>query len=238
MSTPEPTYDPIFAPTPALPKGPHALTREQVAVSQRARLTAAVAHLVGERGYASTTVGAIVKQASVSTATFYEHFGDKLDCYLAAYDLFAGTLLARIATVLDPEGDWDAFIGAALGAYLATLEEDPVAARAFLIESGAAGRAARARRQESYEQFAALVKLRHQEIRRRDRTLGPLPESAYLAIVLGVRELAATALEDDDPRPTALAPDIVFWIDAVVRGAAPAEAALTKGLRPRQARLP
>ena len=228
MSTAEPPPERIFAPAPVLPKGPHELSREEVANHQRDRLTSAVAHLVGEQGYAATTVAAIVKRASVSSGTFYEHFEDKLDCYVAAYDRFAGKLFGRIAAVLDPPGDWDSFIEGVLGAYLAGIEEDPVIARAFLIEGNAAGRAARLRRQESYTTFAQLVKLRHEEIRRRDKTLGALPDSAFVAIILGVRELAADALEAENPRPTDLTSEIVFWIDALIRGAAPAQAALKR----------
>jgi AcrR family transcriptional regulator len=227
MSTANPTRDPIFGAPDVLPRGPHALTREEVATSQRARLMAALAHLVGEQGYAAATVGAIVKRAGVSAATFYEHFDDKLACYLAAYDTFAAELLTRIGAVLDPGSDWDTFIAHSLEAYLGTLEESPVVARAFLIESDGAGRVARAKRQEAYHQFAALIKQRHEEIRRLDPTLGPVPDRVYLAITLGVRELAADSLDGGTPDPpTALLPDIVFWIDAVLRGAAAAEAAL------------
>ncbi len=47
----------------------------------------------------------------------------------------------------------------------------------------------------------------HEASRRRDPTLGPLPERAYLALALGVRELVREALERDDDAPlTALAP--------------------------------
>jgi AcrR family transcriptional regulator len=220
-------YQPIFGPSPSLPKGPHALTRDEVAASQRARLLAAVAHQVGDRGYAETTVTAIVKRAGVSAATFYEHFDDKLECYLAAYDAFAAELLARIATPLDPNSEWDAFIATALGAYLSTLEENPVVARAFLVEIDAAGRAARDRRKESYGNFAMLIKQRHEQIRSVDPELGPLPDRAYHAVVFGVRELAAEALEAEErPALARLAPDIVLWIDALIRGAAAAERAL------------
>src|SRR5213593_4073810 len=116
---------PIFAEPEALPRGPHMLTREEVAGSQRARLMAAVAGVVAQRSYAAATIAEISRRAGVSPKTFYEHFTDKLDCYLAAYDEFAGVLLTRIAEALDADAPWDEFVTAALTAYLGTLEREP-----------------------------------------------------------------------------------------------------------------
>src|SRR2546422_3600835 len=125
---------PIFAPSETLPRGPHTLTREEVADSQRARLMAAVASVVSARGYAAATIAEISRRAGVSPKTFYEHFDDKLDCYLAAYDEFAAVLLARIGEALEAGATWDAFVTAALAAYLGALEREPDIARAFLVE--------------------------------------------------------------------------------------------------------
>src|SRR4051812_12390409 len=83
---------PIFTATPGLPRGPHSLTREQVADSQRGRLMAAVTELLAERGYAGLKVADIARVAGVSLATFYEHFADKTECMYAAYELFAEVL--------------------------------------------------------------------------------------------------------------------------------------------------
>jgi AcrR family transcriptional regulator len=226
------THGPIFSAPEALPRGPHALSRDQVAGSQRARLMAAIAELVGDEGYAAAKIGAVAKRAGVSPGTFYEHFEDKVDCFLATYDAFAAVLLERIAAVVDPDSDWDDFIHATLDAYLGTLEENPVVARAFLIEIDAAGPAARRRRREAFEQFAALIKVRHEAIRAQDPALGPVPDRIYLALVLGIRELVADALEQSErPRLRELAPDIVFWADALIRGAAPAAEALAREAR-------
>jgi AcrR family transcriptional regulator len=214
---------PIFASPEALPRGPHTLTRTQVAASQRARLIAAVARVVAERGYATATIAEISRHAGVSPKTFYEHFDDKLDCYLAAYDEFARALLTRVGNALDADSPWDEFVAAALAAYLGTLDADPEVARAFLVEIDAAGPVARARRRAAYGQFATLLKARHKETRRLDPTLGTLPDRAYLGIVHGVRALVCDALDTGRRvRLRDMADDIQAWLTATMSGAAAA----------------
>ena len=211
---------PIFATPTALPRGPHTLSREEVSGSQRARLMAAIADAVADGGYAAATIAEISRRAGVSPKTFYEHFADKLDCYLAAYDEFAAVLLTRIGEALDADAPWDDFVAAALAAYLGTLEAEPGVARAFLVEIDAAGPVARARRRAAYSQFAALLKSRHELTRALDPELGPLPDRAYLGLVHGVRALVCDALEADrHARLADLAGDIRIWLTATITGA-------------------
>ena len=69
-----------------LPRGPHSLSDEEVAADQRRRLTGAMIVLAGQQGYAATTVADIIAKAQVSRKTFYEHFDDRRDLLLAAFD--------------------------------------------------------------------------------------------------------------------------------------------------------
>jgi AcrR family transcriptional regulator len=213
------TADPTAA--APLPRGPHGLTREQVAKSQRARLKAAMTELLGENGYAGVKIGR-TRRAAVSRAAFYEHFDSKEACLLAAYDDFAARLLEAIATAGDASS-WDDFLAATLDAYLGELERDPVAARAFLVEMDAAGEDARRRRREAIRGFAAVIAERHARIREREPRLGELPETVYVGLSFGVRELVHERLEAErEPRLTELAPDVITWVTAMVEGAAPA----------------
>jgi AcrR family transcriptional regulator len=232
-----PVESSIFGTLRALPKGPHGLSRDEVAASQRARLMAAMATVVGEKGYPATTIGDVAGRAGVSLRTFYEHFPDKEECYLAAYDVFANTILARLAADVAPDADWHEFISSTLHAYLGMLEAEPEIARGFLVESNAAGPRARRRRRDAFGVMAAAIKQRHEAIRRRDHSLGPLPDSAYVGLVHGVRELVCDALEGPRRVPlTGLAPEIIVWISAMVEGAAAAgSASRSEGRRPRRA---
>jgi AcrR family transcriptional regulator len=202
-------FAPLFSPPVALPRGPHGLSRDEVALAQRNRLLQAVTRVVAERGFGNATISAIAREAGVSPNVFYEHFADKEACYLAAYDAFAQTLLERIAGEIAPTTRWQEFLTTALGAYLGTLAAEPVAARAFLLEMDGAGPQARERRQAAYEAFATVIEQRHQELLRAE----PLPRAGYLGIVYGVRALACDVLEGRaDSTLAELAPDIEIWL--------------------------
>jgi AcrR family transcriptional regulator len=211
---------PIFAPTTPLPRGPHQLSREEVALSQRMRLMAAFTELLAKLGYSAVTIGELTRVAGVSRAAFYEHFTDKEACLFAAYDHFAASLITAMTANVDEGTPWDTFIGVTLDGYLGTLQDDPTAARAFLVEMDGAGRAARERRSIALDAFSELLRRRHEEIRAQDPSLGPLPARVHRGLVLGVRELVREALEEEStPQLTAMTPDIVLWISAAIEGA-------------------
>src|SRR5918992_915058 len=84
-----------------LPRGSHGLDPGVVAASQRARLLEAVGRAGAEKGYAAATIDDIVRGAGVSKKTFYDHFRDKLDCFLAAYEAASDELLARLRELQD-----------------------------------------------------------------------------------------------------------------------------------------
>jgi AcrR family transcriptional regulator len=130
----------------ALPRGPHRLAREEVLASQRGRLLDAIAEVVSERGYGAATVADVIEHAGVSRKTFYEHFRDKEQCFLAAYDAGVEVLMATMRAAADP-----------IAAYLETLAAEPAFARTFLIEIAAAGPRALARRRDVHDAFAALI---------------------------------------------------------------------------------
>jgi AcrR family transcriptional regulator len=222
-TTPNIGAGPIFAATSLLPKGPHGLTREQVAESQRTRLMAAMTVLLAERGYAAVTIGELASRAGVSRGAFYANFASKEDCLLAAYTHFATTLLTKMIGELAEDTAWEEFVDRALDGYLRTLERDPVAARAFILEMDAAGETARQRRRDEVHAIASVLAQRYATARERDPALGPLPETVFVGLTLGVRELVREALQDEpSPRLTELVPDLTVWIGATIRGAASA----------------
>ena len=126
-----------------LPRGSHGLDRELVVASQRTRLLEAVGRAVADKGYAGATIDDIVRGAGVSKKTFYEHFRDKEDCFLAAYEAAAGELFERVRAAQHEPGDWLERARAGIRAYLRWLAGDPALARVFLIEVAAAGPARR-----------------------------------------------------------------------------------------------
>jgi AcrR family transcriptional regulator len=150
----------------ALPRGPHGLSREEVEVSQRARLLQATTDAVAELGYVKTTVADILGRARVSRATFYQLFRDKEDCFQAAYranaDLVASVMAAELEQVrASGERDPLARLDRVLGVYLSALRSAPALARVFLVEVYAAGPAAIEQRRASLEGFADVVAETH-----------------------------------------------------------------------------
>ncbi len=214
----------IFAPPLPLPHGPHELSREEVAESQRTRLMAAFTELLAAHGYAGVRLAELVARAGVSKATFYDHFANKQQCMLAAYDEYLRVLIAEIV----PAAQEDTpllidFVRSVVTRYLAAIERDLTAARAFFVELESAGSEARTRRRVERQAFTALVADGHQHFRARDPSLAPLPTIAYEAIVDAAREIVRDRL-DTEPQPdlTALVPDLTVTFTAMFQGAAAA----------------
>ena len=199
-----PTSHPIVdelrasADTP-LPPGPRVLTDAEVDAQHRARLMAAMAETLAEKGLAATTVADVVGRAQVSRRTFYGHFADKEACFLATYDACADILLARVAQAVDgtahrPYGER---ITLGVHAYLDSLAGEPALARVFLYDILAAGPEALRHRNAVNERFADLIRALVEQ--HRDE-LPPgyamHPDMAH-ALVGAVEELVLLAISED-----------------------------------------
>ena len=108
-----------------LPRGPHNLARDDVLASQRVRMLEAMAETVAAQGFTATTVGDVVSGAGVSRKTFYEHFRDKEECFLAAFDSGVDALLEAIAAAPPEEPTRRSLVRARVSAYLVTLAARP-----------------------------------------------------------------------------------------------------------------
>jgi AcrR family transcriptional regulator len=118
----------------------------------------AVAEAVSEKGYARVTVADVISRAGVSRETFYEHFSDKEDCFLAALDEGARTLHEILGSAIAHAGDDPAErLQEMLKAYLNTFAGEPAFAKAFLIDAYGAGPTATERRLELQQRFVDLV---------------------------------------------------------------------------------
>jgi AcrR family transcriptional regulator len=122
-----------------LPPGRHGLPREFVVHNQRERLIAGLAEAVAENGYAGTTIAHITRHAAVSRRTFYEHFGSKDECFVAAYDTVMEELRERVAEAFEQEEEWPQAVKAGIAAMLAFLTAEPNLARLSMVEALVAG---------------------------------------------------------------------------------------------------
>lgn len=107
------------------------------------RLTEAMIATAARYGYGKASVARVVARAGVSRATFYEHFSDKEECFLAAYREVAQRIVESLERL---EGGRGATVGPReiLRQLLDNADLEPAAARIFLIESFAAGPTVRA----------------------------------------------------------------------------------------------
>ncbi|GAA2600583.1 TetR/AcrR family transcriptional regulator [Actinomadura fulvescens] len=134
-----------------LPRGRYALSRAEVESIHRARLCAAMAEVMAEKGYVGTSVGDVLKRAVVSRQSFYQLFDSKLDCFMATARLASEYLMERLREVLaaSPEGEEPLVrFERALAAYLDVLAAELPFARLFMVEVYAAGPEAVRRRTE------------------------------------------------------------------------------------------
>lgn len=126
-------------------------------MSQRPRMLDAISELVAARGYATTTVRDIARVAGVSLSSFYEHFDDKEQCFLAAYDQLAEQLSAAIERDIIGERDPRRALQIGIATYFQWGADHPQVAATFVVEVHTAGPRALARRSIIHARFRELV---------------------------------------------------------------------------------
>jgi AcrR family transcriptional regulator len=141
-----------------LPSGRHGLPRAFVISNQRERVLDAVMQVAVSRGYAKMRVDDVITVAGVSRRTFYEHFANKEEAFLAAYDLVAQQLISAVSAAYDSGSEsWPAKIGRGLGAFLRLLADEPGLAHICIVEVLAAGPAVLSRRAAAMQRFEAFL---------------------------------------------------------------------------------
>lgn len=140
-----------------LPRGRHGLSRELVARSQRERLLAAVVRVSAAKGYQSTSVADILEAAGVGRESFYKHFKDKEDCFVAANDALVDDLDAHISEAYGQPGPWPERVRHGLAVTLDWFAADPDVARVMIIEMGTVGPIASDRFRETFRRFITLL---------------------------------------------------------------------------------
>jgi AcrR family transcriptional regulator len=206
-----------------LPRGRHAAPRAVVAESQRERLLVAMADATAEKSYANVAVADVIERAGVSRRSFYEHFSNKEECFLAAYDAGVDGMLEEIAQA--EAGAAGLLEGARAGTevYLQILADNPAFARTFLIEVLGAGPAALVHRDAVHERFAQRMAEAHAAMA---KEIGPPALSTpapyiFRAAVGAIHELVIDRLlkEGAEALPTLLGP--ILEVELRLLGAPP-----------------
>jgi AcrR family transcriptional regulator len=133
---------PVLLGRRGLARGDQNASRSFVVHNQRERILDAVANVCASGGYGSLSVENVVDGAAVSRDAFYEHFQDKDDAFVVAYEV--GHLKGQriVEQAFAEQKDWRAGVRAAVRALLGFLAAEPAFTRLALIETGVAGRRA------------------------------------------------------------------------------------------------
>ena len=122
--------------------------------TRRKALLEAMVRVVGEKGYKATSVADVIEAADTSRSTFYKHFDDKHDCFLAAYDMIAGRVMGEVVANCDGRQPWLVRMERGLATIVELFAIDPYLARTAVVEVVAAGADARRRHWEALTRLA------------------------------------------------------------------------------------
>lgn len=113
--------------------------------------------VVGRKGYKATSVADVIAEADTSRTTFYKHFEDKHDCFLAAYDMVTERVVAEVIASCDGEEDWLNRVRTGLTTIVELFALDPELARTAIVEVAAAGADARQRHWNAVNRFTEFL---------------------------------------------------------------------------------
>jgi AcrR family transcriptional regulator len=112
---------------------------------------------VGSRGYEKASVQEVLERSGISRERFQRRFGNKEACFAQAYEMAADRLCAEVLEVGRGAASWREGFRAALSRLLRTVAEQPLLAKALLIEVRAARGQAWAKHQQTIERFSRAV---------------------------------------------------------------------------------
>ena len=98
------------------------------------RLGEVLLRTVGELGYHQTTVGDILERSGEPSVRFYQHYSNKEDCFLAAYERVAGELTERMLAAGRRGATWCQGLTQALSELLDFVASEPLLAAALIVE--------------------------------------------------------------------------------------------------------
>jgi AcrR family transcriptional regulator len=193
------------------PSGVRKLPPELIRAVQRERLIVAMLSAAADLGYLETNVQDVIDRAGVSRPTFYEHFANKEDCFLAAFDTSAERLRKTVRSAARDGGDvWRDRVRCGLQALLRFASEEPDTARTMVVEARAASAAAVRRRVELLDDFAECLDSQARELLPGHRSSTPLTASG---IVGGVESLLYSRLcKQEYDQLESLLPSLMYFV--------------------------
>ena len=125
--------------------------------TRRQLILEAMVRVVGHQGYKATSVADVIAEADVSRTTFYKHFEDKHECFLAAYDMVTERVLDEVIANCNGEQTWLERVRIGLTTIVEMFALDPQLARTAIVEVAAAGADARQRHWNAITRFTEFL---------------------------------------------------------------------------------
>jgi AcrR family transcriptional regulator len=202
---PSPSGKALFS---VLPPGRQVISPERVAAHQRQRLQGAMVAAVAESGYAAITLKQLVSLAGVSRTTFYKHFADKEQCFLATYDAIATIAGERVSSAYRRPGEWRARVQAGFTSVAELIVAEPAAAHLVLVDALGAGHRVLEHREAMTDAFELMLRQSFEEAPQ----AAIVSDSTIRAIVSGIRRVAYRRLIVGEPEQlNELLEDLLEW---------------------------
>jgi AcrR family transcriptional regulator len=132
-----------------------ALSRAEL--TQRERIVRAAARVVVQKGYEALSIPTISATAGTSNQTFYEHFRNKREPFIAAFEILSGEVLKETAAAFAAAGDRPQAIGVGVRAMLEHIATNELFARLAFFELPTAGPAALDYADTAMDRFTAFL---------------------------------------------------------------------------------
>jgi AcrR family transcriptional regulator len=167
-----------------IPTGRHTLPQKEVAERQRERLLRAMVACVSERGYKDTTIADVVRVARTSRSAFYEHFADKEECFLEAYQQMTAGFIKASLEAAGEVAEWQAKLDVGIATYFRWMAEHPEVAIGTVVEVHNAGRRGLEARNRALRRWTRTIEGVAILATRAGAKIAQPGEASYAAIVL------------------------------------------------------
>jgi AcrR family transcriptional regulator len=176
-------------------------------LDQRERAIAAMGQLAASDGYMQATVAQIAAKAGISRATYYEHFKDKQECFLAAHAALAERLAGEVEQAVRA-GEGSKAAQSALGALVGFAEEEPDAFALATHEAMLAGPQGWDAREALLERMQSAIEEAWSEA---DEEAG-LPDMPALMLLGGAIRLLGVHMRRGEREHTQLRDALLEWL--------------------------
>jgi AcrR family transcriptional regulator len=185
---------------------------------RRARFLESGLTVFARDGYANSSVGAICKDAGLSSRQFYEEFTGRESLLLELYEQIDRESRAAVTAALDKKSDASALeiINAAVRSYVEAIGSDPRKARVALVEVVGAGPKVEKFRLELRKVWGSLLASAAEDAAMH----GEIPTGDYemrVLAIIGAVNYVVDSWSGADPRPAL--DDVIRVLSRVIMGA-------------------